>query len=428
MTAPPPPDKPVKRVRVSDLRGLAQLATQATTGVARITEGVHQAVWSSLGVPGGAQPGQTRGLTGLIYRGIGELAQRLGKGVDGLLARLQPLLDAAEQAAPDSPQREALLAVLNGVMGDSLAASGNPLATPMHLRYQGKVIDGAEEGTCAFAPGTQVTGKLLLLVHGLCMNDLQWCPATDETAADKPEDDYASGLAATLGYSPIFLRYNSGQHISDNGRALSALLEQLLARWPVPVEELSVLAHSMGGLVIRSALEHARQHGLCWPERLKRIVFLGTPHHGAPLERAGNWVHAILGSTPYSAPFTRLAGLRSAGITDLRYGFMSDADWRGHDRFRRRPDSRQPPSLPEGVACFAVAATLAERRGLLAERLTGDGLVPLRSALGQHDDPRLALAFAKSSQYIAYRTGHMALLHSPAVARQITSWLAPAPV
>ena len=419
---------PLKHLRPTDIRGAAQLATQAAAGVTRIVEGVHQSVWDSLGVPGGAQPGQTRGLTGRVYRSIEELALRLGKGVDGLLARLQPLLDAAEQAAPETPQREALLAALNGVMGDRLAASGNPLATPMHLRYQGKVLDGPEEGSRALAPGTQVTGKLLLLVHGLCMNDLQWRVDGPGTAADQPASDYASGLAATAGYSPIFLRYNSGEHISGNGRALSALLEQLPARWPVPVDELSVLAHSMGGLVMRSAVEHARQHRLRWPERLKRIVFLGTPHHGAPLERAGNWVHAILGSTRYSAPFARLAGLRSAGITDLRYGFMSDADWQGHDRFRRRPDSRQPLPLPEGVVCFAVAATLSARRGLLAERLTGDGLVPLRSALGQHDDPRLTLDFARSAQWIAYRTGHMGLLHSPAVAHQIAAWLAPGAV
>ena len=162
-----------------------------------------------------------------------------------------------------------------------------------------------------------------------------------------------------------------------------------------------------------------------WPTHLKNIVFLGTPHHGAPLERAGNWVDVILASTPYSAPFAKLGQLRSAGITDLRYGHVLDLDWQGHDRFRRQPDRRRLVPLPEDVACFAVAATMASQRSALAERLLGDGLVPLHSALGQHDDPQRTLVFAKTSQWIAYRTSHMALLSSPEVSRQMVAWLTP---
>jgi hypothetical protein len=154
-------------------------------------------------------------------------------------------------------------------------------------------------------------------------------------------------------------------------------------------------------------------------------VFLGTPHHGAPLERAGNWVDVILGSTPYSAPFAKLGQLRSAGITDLRYGHLLDADWRGHNRFHRKPDSRDPLPLPQGVACYTVAATLSPQRGTLADRLLGDGLVPLHSALGQHEEPKRSLEFAKDAQLIAYRTGHMALLSSPQVQQQMLNWLTP---
>ena len=126
--------------------------------------------------------------------------------------------------------------------------------------------------------------------------------------------------------------------------------------------------------------------GLDWPQSLKNIVFLGTPHHGAPLERAGNWIDVILGSTPYSRPFAKLGQLRSAGITDLRYGHVLEPTGKAMTVFRRKPDSRQPVPLPKGVACYTVAATPARQRSLLADRLVGDGLVPLHSALGQHDD------------------------------------------
>ena len=248
------------------------------------------------------------------------------------------------------------------------------------------------------------------------------------------------------------MRYNTGLHTSQNGAEFSILLEQLVAHWPAPVDDLTVVAHSMGGLVTRSALHQATtavrsnkardiepgndaratgttQKGqsngsvLRWPALLKNIVFLGTPHHGAPLERAGNWVDVILGSTRYSKPFARLAQVRSAGITDLRYGHVLEEDWQGHDRFRKKPDSRTHVPLPEGVACFTVAATTAAQRGSVADRLIGDGLVPLHSALGLHDDPQRSLHFAKKSQLIAYRMNHMQLLGSRAVTQQMLAWL-----
>ena len=413
----PPRKKPLKHLRASDARGVVALASQATSGVAHIAEGVHQAVWSTLGAPGGAEPGTTRGITGLVYRSVRGVSALLGKGLGAALTRLEPLFASVDAAPPDSPQREAVLAALNGVMGDRLAENSNPFATPMTLRLRGQALDWA-----AAPDAAAVTGKVLLLVHGLCMNDLQW----QSPAQGDDTTDHGAALEAALGYTPVYLRYNTGRHISHNGLELAAQLEQLAEHWPVPITELTVVAHSMGGLVIRSAVACAGPDGLQWPSHLKNIVFLGTPHHGAPLERAGNWVDVLLGSSRFAAPFARLAQLRSAGITDLRYGLVQDRDWQGHDRFRRQPDRRQHLPLPQDVACFAVAATTASKRSLLADRLVGDGLVPLRSALGQHDDEGRTLAFAKPSQWIGYRINHLDLLHSPQVARQLLQWLAPA--
>jgi hypothetical protein len=134
-----------------------------------------------------------------------------------------------------------------------------------------------------------------------------------------------------------------------------------------------------------------------------------------------------LGATPYSAPFKKLAELRSAGITDLRFGYVLDSDWHGQDRFKTKTkqnqDRHEHLHLPEGVACFTVAATLATKRSLLADRLIGDGLVPLNSALGVHRDPKRSLVFAKSSQLIVYRTSHVALLGSAEVSEQLLTWL-----
>jgi hypothetical protein len=413
MTGAPVSKNPLKNLRAADLRALAQLATQGTLGVTRMVEGVHQSVWRTLGARSGATPDQTRGLTGLIYKSINGVTQRVGNSMAAALTRLEPLLQRIEHQGEESMERAAVLAALNGVMGDRLQAAGNPLATPMTLRLHNKALDWA-----APPDATQVTSKVLIIIHGLCMNDRQWA----SQHAGLPVN-HAEGLGAALGYTPIYVRYNSGLHVSENGHLLARQLEDLARCWPVQVTEISVLAHSMGGLVTRSALFSAGQAGMEWPGILKKIVFLGTPHHGSPLERAGNWVDVILGSTPYSRPFAKLGQLRSAGITDLRYGHVLDADWQGRDRFRRQPDSRVRLPLPESVACFAVAATTAAKRSQAADRLVGDGLVPLHSALGQHDDPQRRLHFAPDHQWIAYSTSHLALLSSPAVAQQLLTWL-----
>ena len=413
-------------LRASDLRAVAQLATQATLGVTAIAEGVHQAVLESMGAAS-TKEGKTSGLTGLVYRAVHGVTELVGKGLEAAFTQLEPLLESVVDAPANTPEREAVLAALNGVMGDSLATAGNPLATTMTLRYQGKALD-----LQAPLPIPKASGKVLILIHGLCMNDLQWLSTpADPHAPVNAEDasnalsDHGAVLAAERGYTPIYVRYNTGLHTSENGHQLAELLEQLVAQWPVPIEEVSVVVHSMGGLVIRSAVYYARLGALRWPELVKNIVFLGTPHHGAPLERAGNWIDVVLSSTPYSKPFAKLGQLRSTGITDLRWGNVLDADWQGKDRFERTPDKRQPLHLPHGIACFTVAATAAAQRSPMADRLIGDGLVPLASALGQHEDPQRYLTFPAAAQTIVYNTHHMELLHSPEVSRQLVAWLTP---
>ena len=418
MTTTNPP-KSAKRsssphLRASDVHAVTQLALDATHAVTDMAQGVHQSVLRTLGAPNGDTPAQARGLTGLIYKSIHAATRLIGHGVTRALTQLEPLLARLDHLPGESPERAAVIAALNGVMGDRLQASASPLATPMTLRHEGVVLNAQ-----GIANLSGVTGKVLLVIHGLCMNELQWSRRQGAHTVN-----HASALAQAFGYTPIYVRYNSGLHISQNGHALAQQLETLVRHWPTPISEITVLAHSMGGLVIRSAVHAASQAGLQWPKQLKNIIFLGTPHHGAPLERAGNWVDVLLGSTPYSRPFAKLGQLRSAGVTDLRYGLLLDQDWQGHDRFRRQPDRRQPVALPENVACFAVAATTAAKRSAVADRLLGDGLVPPASALGQHADAARHLHFAPERQHMAYRTSHLQLLSSPAITQQLLQWLA----
>lgn len=397
------------RVDVTDLRGWGRLAFDATLGVTAVVEGMHHNIARGPWFLDAPRTARTRGLTGLVYGAVRGVTRLAGEGYDAAVSRL------AGRAAPaSSPRREAVVAALNGVLGDHLAATGNPLAIPMRLRFEGRPVVLERAALAAAIPGA--TSKVVVLVHGLCTNPLCW---------SRRGHDHGAALARDLGYTPLYLHYNSGLHVSTSGEALAQVLEALVRAWPVPLDDLAIVAHSLGGLVARSAAHQAAVAGHAWPRRLTSAVFLGTPHHGAALERGGNWVDVVLGVSPYTAPLAGVGRIRSAGITDLRHGSLLDEDWRGRDRFARSRDPRRPVPLPPGVRCLAIAGTTARRRGAAAD-LLGDGLVPLASALGRHREPERTLAFGPGGRAIAPGVGHLDLLCDPGVYDRVRGWLAAA--
>ena len=412
---PSKPMKPKTRLREADLRGAVRLATDATTGLTDLVEAMHERIARFPGLSASAPDGRTGGVTGLVYKTIRGVTRIVGGSLDALLGLLAPALGAQDPSA----EREAIVAALNGVLGDYLAASNNPLATTLALRSNGRALPLESAALAARLPNAG--GDVLVLLHGLCMGDLQWSRATSTTSTGS--HDHGAALARELGFTPIYLLYNSGLHVSINGHALAQLLERQLDAWPQKVKRVVLLGHSMGGLVARSACHYASQAGMNWPARVSDIVFLGTPHHGAPLERAGHWVDIVLGATPYAAPFARLGKVRSAGITDLRHGNLLDEDWVGRNRFARGPDRRQPLPLPGGVRCFAVAACLGAQGDGVKSHLLGDGLVPMSSALGRHADPLRALGFPEDRQWVGYGMNHMELLGRVEVFERLKEWL-----
>jgi pimeloyl-ACP methyl ester carboxylesterase len=394
-------------LQAADLRGAAQLTTDAVDGLTSLVEAMHARIASLPGMPV-APDERTTGITGLVYKSVRGATRVAGGGVDALLGWLGPTLAAAGVGSLPQTEREAVVAALNGVLGDHLGATDNPLAITMAFRHQGKplVLD-------RFAMRLRLRDagpRPLVLLHGLCMNDLQW---------QRNGHDHGAALAREAGYTPVYLHYNSGLSVSTNGRILAQQMERLLDAWPVPIERMAMIGHSMGGLVARSALHHAvliQRGALRWPARIDDLVCLGTPHQGAPLESAGHGIDVLLGAAPYAAPLARLGKMRSAGINDLRHGNIVNGSGDG----TQRPDA---VPLPPSARCYAVAASLGPEGGSLKEHLLGDGLVPVASALGQHRDPARRLAFDREHQAVVHATGHLDLLASAEVFDLLRNWL-----
>jgi pimeloyl-ACP methyl ester carboxylesterase len=387
-----------------DLRGVSRLAIDATTGVTDLVEAMHNTIAGGPAVLGSPLAGAAALVTAPIYGSIRGVTRLVGVGIDAALEQCASLVDEHSPVA----EQEAVLAALNGVLGDHLAESGNPLAIEMCLRREGEPLVLERAALAAALP--DAASKVVVFVHGSAMMDLQW---------NREGHDHGAALAKDLGVTSVYLLYNSGLHISANGRELAALLEQLVAEWPVPVDELSIVGHSMGGLVARSACHYGQESGKAWRAKLRRLVCLGSPHHGAALEQGGNWVGVLLGISRYSAPFARLPKIRSAGVTDLRFGNVLDEHWSNVDRFSVHADQRRELFLPSGVDTFFIAGTLSSPSEPV---LRGDGLVLVDSALGRHARAGLTLSLPEAHQFVAYGVSHLGLLCSTEVYGALRNW------
>ncbi len=311
---------------------------------------------------------------------------------------------------------ELAIAVLNGAVGDHLARTGNGLATEMTFVAAGHPLPLERAALAAAYP--EASARVAVLVHGLMCTEDIW---THEDGSD-----YGSLLMRDHGLTPLYLRYNSGLPITDNGVALAALLERLMDEYPAPIEEIIPIGFSMGGLVIRSACHVASVSPTPsrWLPLVRRAMYVGTPHLGAPMERAGRVVNRILRAIP--DPYTRLAAdlaeLRSDGIKDL-----GDADLRHEDRARRQPrfslrDPRHPvPLLPE-IQHYLVAGSLSTDPRLAA--LFGDSVVPLGSATDGSCVDAATFALPPSHIRIVSGASHMTLAHDAAVYEHLRGWCA----
>jgi pimeloyl-ACP methyl ester carboxylesterase len=392
----------------SDLQGINRLVVDATIGITDLVEAMHKRVVHPPLLPSTPIQHLITNIAGITFKNIRWSTKLLGGGLDKALGQLSPLLRKVRTTG----EKEAIRSALNGIVGDYLEEKDNPLKITMQFRYRSKEI--LLDSDCLGATYPAINGKIILMVHGSCMNDIQWT---------RKEHNHGEVLAKEQDKTAIYLNYNSGKHISSNGQNLNILLEKLIKQWPVPIEQLEIIAHSMGGLVVRSALYYGKQEQKKWTKHLKKIVFLGTPHHGSPVERTGNYLDVVLESIPYTKPFARLGKIRSSGVTDLRHGNLVDEDWQDNDRFERQSDQRQHIPLPQHIDCYSVAASIEKSTVNVYPRMIGDTLVDVKSALGQHENPDKDLHFKEKNTWVAYGNTHLDLLSNLNIYAKIKSWL-----
>ena len=322
----------------------------------------------------------------------------------------------AAESALDATRGRFAFGALSGFWGDRLAEQRPSLAPPMRLRTHDGPLRRLPANV-VHDVGDTATGRVVVFLHGLCENDLSWWLGAEKHWGDR-RVTYGSLLRDADGWTPLYLSYNSGLHISANGRELAEHLDDLVAGWPVPVTQIAMVGHSMGGLVARSAGHQGVALGHAWAMALRHIVGLGVPHLGAPLERFVNAGTHTLARLPETRPFATWLNRRSVGIKDLRYGAVLEDDWFGIDPDERLRDRCTPATLLPGVAYSCVSATLSRTpRGILAHDL----LVAHSSSTGNGRTRRIE--FDPDHSFHMGRKHHFDLLGDPLVHDQLRGWL-----
>jgi pimeloyl-ACP methyl ester carboxylesterase len=354
-------------------------------------------------------------VSGAVYSAIRGATDAVGLGAD-VAVRLR---EAPGAPAPSQTPGGALaMGILQGLRGDALERERSPLAQPMAVRVDGVPV--APERGALVAAFPAATPRLVVFLHGLMETERSW-----RLGAGEHGETYGSRLARDLGCTPVDVRYNSGRHISENGRSLADLLDSVVAAWPVEVDEIALVGHSMGGLVARSACHVAATEDGGWVRRVRHVVSLGSPHFGAPLEEAVHLAAVGLHQLPETRPMANFLRRRSAGIRDLRRGSLVDEDWRDRDPEALRAAACQEVPLLEGATHCFVAATLTRSPHHPLGRLIGDLLVLVPSASGESRSRRLGFR-AEHGAHVGGAT-HFALLNHPAVYARLRGWLATPP-
>jgi len=399
-------------VRSSELADLGRLGGDALARPAAAIGDVHRAVagrvFGVLGLLGAPVRLLHDGISTAAYGGVRGAMRLAPRAAVAPLARAVP---ASARAMADSRAGSLALAALNGAWGDTLVTTHPELALELTVRRRGEAVVLDSEGLAGAFP--DAGPRIAVFLHGLCETEAAW------RLGGRPS--YGARLRDDLGHTPVEVRYNTGLHVSENGRRLSEVLDHLTAAWPVEVEEIVLVGHSMGGLVARSACHYGAAEDAAWARRVRHVFCLGTPHLGAPMERAANLAGWALTRLPETRPFGELVNLRSSGIKDMRFGSCVEPDWCDCDPDEFLHDRCTEVPFLDCATYYFIGATVSRRPDDPLGRVIGDLLVNFPSASGSGRRRRLPFEI-DNGRHLGGLT-HFALLNHPAVYGQIRAWL-----
>lgn len=410
----------VQRQEIRALAGLAGEGTRVLTALVRdVHRGISSRVFHSIGPV--SKPVQ------VVHDATADVTYRLvdvairgslhGAGVLGAEACGNENSGALQETVQARPRVAGAIAAVNGIYGDELAHKGNGFALTMGIRQHGQPVTLSADSLAAAFP--EATGRLVVFVHGWCLTERSWWRRPRSGEIHEP---YGTGLRAELGFTPVYLRYNTGFHISQNGQSLANLLNDLQRLWPVPVDEIALVGHSMGGLVTRSACHYGLQHEHTWTYTVRHVVCLGSPHLGADLEKGVNVASWALAKLPETRGVARFLNRRSSGVKDLRFGALLDEDWRDCDPDEfLRDRCQEVPFLPDAVYHFVATSAAPRVVGLLF----GDSLVRPKSAAGQGRSRKIPFESAHGLTLTGLH--HFDLLNHPSIYEKLLHWLCQAP-
>ncbi|HEX4980895.1 MAG TPA: alpha/beta hydrolase [Ilumatobacteraceae bacterium] len=407
-------------MRGDEIRDVGKIAGAVLGGGVSLVEDLHRGIARrSYAASGpGAQPAGVvhDGVARVVYGTLATAARAAPRLAAAAAARMLPVVDAA--SLDSSTRGNAALAALNGLWGDRLAASGNALAVGMTVRHHHDDLPLTGEAVAAAFP--HATGRLAVFVHGLCESDESWHPS-EAKQRKAGALDFGARLASDAGCTPVYLRYNSGLHVSDNGAALAEILDDVVAAWPIPVDELVLLGHSMGGLVVRSACHQGAVRGASWVDLVHHVVCLGTPHLGAPLEKGTNVLSWVLGRLPETRGLAGVLNARSVGIKDLRFGSVVREDWHGVDLDEFLTGRANEVPFVANASYYFIGVTVTRDPRHPLGVLVGDLLVQYASASGK--GRRREIPFDIDKGHHIGGLNHFDLLSHPDVYRQLARWL-----
>ena len=399
---------------------MARLALEelagAVTGAGKVHRAVSDRIFGSVrhGVGPASLPAKALhdAISASVYGGIA-----VGSKLAGRAAGCTVNYGSSGTRPPSETKQGALLlSIVQGLRGDTLEVDEPALVQPMSIRVDGRAVRLDADSVAAAFPDARP--RIVVFLHGLMETESSWALGGRARYGERLESD--------LDVTSVQIRFNSGLRISRNGREFSELMDRLVEAWPVAVDEIALVGHSMGGLIARSACHLADEEELFWVRRVNHVVCLGSPHLGAPLEQTVHYGSALLAALPETAPFGRLLRRRSVGIRDLFSGSLVDEDWACRDvDSLRRAVVREIPLLDGAMHCFVSATVTANPRNPFG-RVIGDGLVLVPSASGAGKTRRIG--FREEDGVHVGSANHFTLLNHETVYEHLLQWLRTPPI